>query len=259
MKKLIIAGSGIKFLSHLTVEVKAAIETSSCVVYLLNEPAIKKWVSLNSKKSITLDELYFSSSLRADSYNKIANEIIAILEEHNDIVFLIYGHPTYFSSIVPKLIEKISLEQVDIQIMPGISALDCLFSDLRVDPGVNGLQSYDATEFILYDHAFSKNVHLVLWQIAIIGEIKIISDDILSLKRQAKALEILYTKLARQYPDEHFLYLYIASQYPSIPFEAIKIRLIDLLDISIPRLATLYIPPIESNKMRLDILNQLEL
>ena len=43
-KKLIITGSGIKSLSHLTVESQAAIEQADIVLYLLNEPILAQWV-----------------------------------------------------------------------------------------------------------------------------------------------------------------------------------------------------------------------
>lgn len=61
--------------------------------------------------------------------------------------------------------------------MPGISAIDCLFADLKIDPASMGLQSYDATEFLLYDENFSTTSHLVLWQIAIIGEIGVVNNN----------------------------------------------------------------------------------
>lgn len=162
MKTLIIAGTGIKFLSHLTVEVKAIIEQSSCVIYLLNEPAIKKWISDNSKKSISMDSIYFSSSLRKNAYSNIANKILKELDNYNDLVFLTYGHPTFFSSVTTELTDKIDNKSIKLHIMPSISALDCLCADLKIDPGIHGLQSYEATEFILRDHDFSPYSHLIL-------------------------------------------------------------------------------------------------
>jgi hypothetical protein len=32
--------------------------------------------------------------------------------------------------------------------LPGISAEDCLFADLGIDPGIYGCQSYEATDFL---------------------------------------------------------------------------------------------------------------
>jgi uncharacterized protein YabN with tetrapyrrole methylase and pyrophosphatase domain len=259
LKKLIIAGTGIKFLSHLTIEVKSAIETSSCVVFLLNEPAMKNWVVKNSKKYISMDNIYFSSKLRLDSYSKIVDEVFLNLQENDDICFLMYGHPTFFSSVVAEITKSISFEKVLIQIMPGISAIDCLFSDLRIDPGKKGLQSYDATEFILYDEIFSTTSHLVLWQIAIIGEFGIINNSEINVNCQKKAMEILISKLIKHYPRDHRVSLYVASQYPSVEFELKSIELQKLNIINIPRLATLYVPPLKEKTLNLNVINQLKI
>jgi hypothetical protein len=42
---LVVVGSSIKFISHLTTEAKTYIEQSNKVLYLVNEPAIKEWVA----------------------------------------------------------------------------------------------------------------------------------------------------------------------------------------------------------------------
>lgn len=258
MKQLIIAGTGIKFLSHLTVEVKSVIEKSSCVVFLLNEPAIKNWITKNAKKYISMDSVYFSSAQRVDSYAKIADEVLKYLQEHDDLCFLIYGHPTIFSSITSEIISKVTSQEVNIQMMPGISALDCLFADLNIDPGMSGLQSYDATEFIVYDHSFSVVSHLVLWQIAIIGKTEIVKNNEININFQKKAVNILLRKLMEVYPSEHQIVLYVASQYPGFPFEAQYLKLKDLNVVDIPRLATLYIPPVRKRQMNIDVCNQLK-
>ena len=143
--------------------------------------------------------------------------------------------------------------------MPGISAMDCLFADLKIDPGSMGLQSYDATEFLLYDEKFSTTSHLVLWQIAIIGEIGIVKNSEINLDRQKKAITILITKLLLHYPADHIVKLYVASQYPSIEFELVSIELQKLNEINISRLATLYIPPSKEKTINLDVINELKL
>ncbi|HHF7375804.1 hypothetical protein [Legionella bozemanae] len=61
---------------------------------------------------------------------------------------LIKYNPLYpFSSWIIRNIEK-SSSDIKIEILPGISSLDCLFCDLRVDPGSCGIQAYESTEFI---------------------------------------------------------------------------------------------------------------
>lgn len=66
---LIVAGSGIKFLSHLTNEARAYIEQSDAVLYLVNDPAMKEWIKKTNPRSESLDPLYTKYSLRLDCYN----------------------------------------------------------------------------------------------------------------------------------------------------------------------------------------------
>lgn len=220
---------------------------------------MKNWVVKNARKYISLDDIYFSSKQRSESYDKIANELLSSIQKNDNVCFLIYGHPTFFSSVVDKIKKRISSEDIIIQVMPGISAMDCLFADLKIDPGSMGLQSYDATEFLLYDEKFSTTSHLVLWQIAIIGEIGVVKNSKINLDRQKKAITILITKLLIHYPADHIVKLYVASQYPSIDFELVSIELQKLNEINISRLATLYIPPSKEKTINLDVINELKL
>ncbi len=220
---------------------------------------MKNWVVKNARKYISLDDIYFSSKQRSESYDKIANELLSSIQKNDNVCFLIYGHPTFFSSVVDKIKKRISSEDIIIQVMPGISAMDCLFADLKIDPGSMGLQSYDATEFLLYDEKFSTTSHLVLWQIAIIGEIGVVKNSKINLDKQKKAITILITKLLIHYPADHIVKLYVASQYPSIEFELVSIELQKLNEINISRLATLYIPPSKEKTINLDVINELKL
>ena len=53
--------------------------------------------------------------------------------------------------------------------LPGISAEDCLFADLGVDPAEAGCQSYEATRFLERRPAIEPRAALILWQIGVVG------------------------------------------------------------------------------------------
>lgn len=61
MHKLIVVGSGIKSISHLTEETKRVIQNADKVVYLINEDNLKQWIQREAKNSESLDSIYFSS------------------------------------------------------------------------------------------------------------------------------------------------------------------------------------------------------
>lgn len=86
---LVVVGSGIKFLSHLTIESKAYIEQSDKVLYLVNEPAMKEWIQKINLHSESLDPFYTQYSLRSDCYRAITNHILQTLRkiQHVCVVF----------------------------------------------------------------------------------------------------------------------------------------------------------------------------
>lgn len=248
MKKLFVVGSGIKFLSHLTFETLGLIKQCDCVCFLVNDPAMKKWIIDNSKKSISLDELYFKTNLRKNSYDSISTEIVKIAKAHDTTCFVTYGHPLVLSDTSTKVIKELgeNNQEIMIEVLPGISSLDTLLCDLKFDPGVLGLQVYESTAFINGNYNVNTNSHFILWQIGISGVNTIINcdDELLNNIERKNALKKLKDKLLGVYDKNHALVLYVAGTYPSIPFTKEDIYLNDLDSYAIPRLATAYIPPI---------------
>lgn len=251
MKELYIVGSGIKFVSHLTLEAKALINESDCVLFLLNETAMKHWVVENSKKSISLDDVYFSSENRSDSYRKIASKVIDVSLQHDNTCFVNYGHPLVLCEPVIKIIksELRQFNKLRVNVLPGISSLDCLLCDLEVDPGEFGIQAFEATNFVTHDYNFSTHSSLILWQIGVSGITSIVTKESKKLEtKRLKFIELITEKLLTKYDSNHEVYLYVAAQYPKIPCEIKKVKLSDLSNTSINRLATAYIPPLDYAK-----------
>lgn len=246
MNKLVIAGCGIKFLSHITLEVQSVIQKSDCVVYLVNNPAMKKWIKDNSINSISLDRIYFSFTDRNQAYESISQEIIKITKKNKHTSFIIYGHPFFLSTSTAQIIKNIEENSLDIniEILPGISSLDCFLCDLRVDPGFGGIQIYEATEFLNKDYKINTNSHFILLQIGVIGINTIIKNEknLLNSDR-IEALKTIKKKLLLFYEKDHPIILYTASMYPSISYDKTSILLSHLDITNINRLSTAYIPP----------------
>lgn len=248
LSKLFIVGVGIKFLSHMTLEVQSIIQKSDSVIYLVNEPAMKRWIEENSKKAISLDALYFNFQERYEAYQAICREVINITVQNKNTCFILYGHPLILSSSSEQLIKEINEKAlpIDIEILPGISSIDSLLCDLCVDPGSGGLQAFEATEFINKKYKVNADSHLILWQIGVVGIEKIIQNDVdlINSLERIKALNLLKKRLIDIYGKDHPIILYVASMYPQTPFERIDICLSKLDEVHIPRLSTAYIEPI---------------
>ena len=94
---LTVVGLGIKFLSHVSEEVKTYLKSSPCLLYLVNEPLTKTWLKNLNPSAESLDHLYTSSFNRLDSYNTISDYIIKKFDTHSQICVVLYGHPTVFA------------------------------------------------------------------------------------------------------------------------------------------------------------------
>ncbi len=242
---LTVVGFGIKFLSHLTVETIPYIEKANKVLYLVNDPMVKDWIINHNEHSESLDELYQSYDLRRDSYRAISDYILDNLRQKQHVCVVLYGHPTVFALPGITAVTQAKQEGFDARILPAISAEDCLFADLLINPGSCGCQSFEATDFLIYQRPFSIASHLILWQVGFIGALnhpKAHNNEI--------GIKLLSDYLSKQYPIDHEVTLYEAAQYPLFEPRIDKCQLKNLSQAKILAITTLYIPP--SSKLSYD-------
>ena len=131
---LVIVGTGIKFFSHLTSEAITHIKSADIVLYSLNEPLMEEWVTENSK-AVSLDEVIVQSNLRKDTYADMTDYIVKSVQQKQHVCVVFYGHPTVFAKSALDAARIVKSEGYLAKILPGISAEDCLYADLLIDPG----------------------------------------------------------------------------------------------------------------------------
>jgi hypothetical protein len=86
-----------------------------------------------------------------------------------NVVSIFYGHPGVFVSPSHRTIALASEEGHSAKMLPGISAEDCLYADLAVDPSSAGCVTYEATDLLLSNRSLIPSSHLVLYQVGVIG------------------------------------------------------------------------------------------
>ena len=251
-KNIVFVGSGIKFYAHLTVECISHIENADIVLYLVNEPAMMQWLQENSKRNNSLEAIYNSYPNRADAYNAISNQIIESLEIYSSICVVIYGHPLVLC-MPTRLTINNAPKNVNIKILPGIAADSCLYADLGIDPVANGCQSYEATEFLLYQKKIDATANLILWQVGVIG---CLGDT--SAHNNQKGISLLKERLLTEYPQNHSVTLYEATQYAHIASKIVETPLYDLDNIEISQLMTLYVPPLSNRSINVALVEFLK-
>jgi len=146
--KLIIAGIGIKLISHLTHEVKLAIESADDIFYLSYHPLMDKFLKSLNPNANSLNYFYSESDDRISVYRNIRDLLVNAVKEGKNVCMVFYGHPCVFAMPGRMAIEELKKDGYSCQALPGISAMACIFSDLLIDPAF-GCASFEASDLIL--------------------------------------------------------------------------------------------------------------
>jgi hypothetical protein len=135
---------------------------------------------------------------------------------------------------------------------PGISAEDCLYADLGIDPGTYGCQHFEAGQLLFYKRRIDPSAYLVLWQVGLAGD-----KSLTRFSTGAAYRQVLVDVLARDYPLEHEVIIYRAATLPIQPprIEKVALRTLPQADIDVPD--TIVIPPCLAMQPDLDIRGRL--
>ena len=192
---------------------------------------------------------------RRDTYRRMADTILAEVRLGKTVVAAFYGHPGIFACIAHIAIADARAEGFHAEMLPGISAEDCLVADLGIDPGRTGMQSMETTQFMIYQRKIDPTSLLILWQPGLAGELSLKRFDTTPAK-----LQVLVDKLARDYPLDHPVILYEAATNPLEQTRIDTILLRDLPKASLQQITTLVIPaayPLKLDQAIVDELNSL--
>jgi Tetrapyrrole (Corrin/Porphyrin) Methylases len=221
-----------------TPEAASAIERADEVRYLVTQPLTAQWIERTNPRSRSLDGLYGPGKPRRDTYAEMVEALLAPVRAGRNVCAAFYGHPGVFVNPGHEAIRRARAEGYGARMLPAVSALDCLVADLGIDPAATGLQSYEATDFVIHRRRPDTTASLVLWQIGVVGELGYASAP------RRENLAFLADRLARVYPPGHEVIVYEASPYPLVadPF-VLRLPFEELPEAHVPLLATLVVPP----------------
>lgn len=236
---LIVIGTGIRTVGQLTIEAISWIKRADIVLYvvsdLIAEAAIKK---LNPESAQSLAHFYADGKSRFDTYREMVEEVLRHVRSGELVCFASYGHPGVMAFPPHEVVRRAREEGFKARMLPGISAEDCMFADMGIDPGMYGCQSYDASDYILNKRTINPFSHVILWQIGAAGEINYNSAE-----PTPRWMPHLIASLLNHYPPTHEVFIYEAAVYPGVEPRIEKIPLSYLPDSPIGSASTLYVPP----------------
>jgi hypothetical protein len=252
---LSVVGTGIAGPGHVSVEAQLAIRRADRVLALVADPLTRHWLWGFRPDAEDLSSGYAVGRPRMETYIEMVDRILKPVRQDLRVCAVFYGHPGVFVYPSHEAIRRAKQEGYTARMLPAISAEDCLFADLGVDPGQRGCQSYEATVFLAYRRAFDPKAGLVLWQAGAVGVEDVRKEDLWN----QDGLRLLADVLLESYPPTHPVVVYEASTLPVGGSKIVRTALGDLPGAPVTALSTLWIEPLSEGDPDPEMLQRLGL
>lgn len=219
-----IVGLGIRSRDHATRELERALSSCNEVLFVDNGVATGAWLAhLCPRVTPLYGASYVERAARGDAYVQMAARVVDAALDHGPVAFGMQGHPLVYSAAPFLIRDAASLLDLTVEVLPGVSALDCLFADLWLDPALEGLQMLEATDLLLRRRPIVPDIPLLLWQV---GNVE--SRLHTSRRSHPDRFERLRAYLLETYPPDHPVLVYFASTHPLVPPQRTTIPLSEL-------------------------------
>ena len=224
--------------SHLTPLARSYIEKSDVVFAVMSDGIVEKWIEEMHPDVRSLQPLYREGKSRMQTYREMVEAMLAEVRAGKNVCGAFYGHPGVFAWPPHKAIEIARKEGFRAHMEPGISAEDCLYADLGIDPGTFGCQHFEASQLLFYKRRIDPTAYLILWQVGVVGDQSLARFSTGSAYRQ-----VLVDVLARDYPMDHEVIIYRAVTLPIQTVRIERVTLRELQEANIELQDTVVLPP----------------
>jgi hypothetical protein len=239
--ELVVIGSGIETVGFALGDQKL-IESADKVLFCVADPATIVWLKQLRPDALDLYVLYGENKPRYTTYMQMAEAQLYWVRQGLKVVVVFYGHPGIFVLSTHRAIKLARREGHKASMKASVSALDTLCADLGVDPAHPGLQTHEATDALLRQRTLDASLHVVLWQVGLIGELGYRPQGYLN-----NNFSYFVNWLQRVYGDDYEVIHYVGSRYPTVPALVEKYRLQDLhnpeTQLKITGISTFYLAP----------------
>lgn len=252
-------GVGMTLGSHLSPLARSYIEQADVVFAAMSDGIVEKWIGQMHPDVRSLQPHYREGKSRMQTYREMVEAMLTEVRAGKKVVAAFYGHPGVFVWPSHKAIEIAREEGFDARMEPGISAEDCLYADLGIDPGRCGCQHYEASQLLLYERLIDPSAYLIVWQVGVVGD-----QSLAKLGTAAAYRQVLVDRLARDYPLNHEIILYRGATLPIEHAQVRRLPLRELVDAEVTQEHTLVVPPARrlkpdrETRARLSVLDVLE-
>ncbi|GAA5196500.1 SAM-dependent methyltransferase [Rugosimonospora acidiphila] len=236
-----IVGLGIKTIQHITREAEQAMRCCTKVFFVDDGFGVEEFISSLGAEARPMMHLYQEGGERRRTYVAMAASVLDAALDEGPVCFASYGHPQVYVHPTRLIQEGAALLGLTVRVLPGISALDTIITDVGLDPGPQGLQMYEATDVLARARPLQPDVPCLLWQVSAV------ETGLYSRQRgNAARFARLQRHLLTIYPPEHQVTMVLSANYQlldawqeSFPLGELAERLAEGL-----QAGTLYIPAV---------------
>ncbi|MFF3062735.1 SAM-dependent methyltransferase [Streptomyces sp. NPDC057909] len=232
-------GTGIRSLTQITTETRAAIRAADKVFYMAADPITPSWMVRQNSRVEFLNSLIEEGKHRETIYREITDRFVQAVQDGWRVCLVIYGHPGVFSFATHRAVRQVREMGRPAVMLPAVSAEDSLFADLGVDAGPYGCHSFEGDDFLLHRRSFDPRSSLLIWQIGVIGQPRLPNRTPIR-----RSLRMVSERLLEHYPADHLATVYEAAVIPGCPPRIDQVRLRSLEDAAMTSISTLYVPPL---------------
>lgn len=250
--RLVVVGTGLITPQHITQEAKRHIQAADCVYHIVPDPLGIDYLKSLNNNLIYLGDCYQKTSNRRDTYTMMVERIMEGVRQDKNVVAVFYGHPGVFVTPSFEAIQQARELGYNAFMLPGISADACLYSELEVDPGSVGCQSYEVTYWLTHKIPVNTSAPMILWQLGVIADLSFSTD----VRPHTQGLSMLKDKLSRNYPLHHQVAIYESRVLPAFKSRVDWVSLNELHEVDISEVSTLYIPALNTGTKDLDFIHQ---
>jgi hypothetical protein len=232
-------GLGMTLGSHLSPLARSHIEQADVVFAALSDGVVELWLQSMHPDVRSLQPYYGKGDKsRMITYREWVEVMMTEVRAGKKVCGVFYGHPGIFAWSPHEVIRVARGEGFSAHMEPGISAEDCLYADLGIDPGRYGCQHYEASQLLFFEIRVNPQAYLVLWQAGLVGDI--------SFKRFSTGPEyrqVLVDVLSQDYPLDHEAIIYRCATLPIQQPDIRRVTLQELPATNITSEETLVLPP----------------
>ncbi|TZF89665.1 hypothetical protein FW784_08395 [Lysobacter lacus] len=231
-------GIGMMLGAHLGPRARSHIEHADVVFVAASDPVVELWLFGMRPDARSLQVFYAEGTSRRETYRRMTAAVLDAVRSGARVCAAFYGHPGVFATVPHDAIALARAEGFQACMEAAVSAEDCLYADLGLDPGRVGCQHFEASQFLFYSRCIDPSALLVLWQVGIVGD-----RSCRRFSTGAAHRRLLVERLGRDYPADHEVIVYEAATLPIAAPRIERLPLSALPGADLRMASTLVIPP----------------